>query len=694
MTPLREALSRVGRHYAGKRDKINDGMDDDPVQYSCQPNVSILSTDGYWNGNQGDKIDGTSIGNHDNSNSGYSTRASGAYDGNLNGASGTLADVAMYYYSTDLRTNGATGALGTDVSANDVPASLKDTNPQQHMLTFTIGLGLGGLMQFIPNYEAATFGDFYSIKVGNTGCRWGSSTGVCNWPVPPSGTDVDDNPAKIDDLWHAAVNGRGRYVSANDAPSLYDGLVTALADLRVLLGAAAASATSSPNITTTDNAIFSSTYRTTRWDGELVAQRVDPVSGAVSLSTDWSARDLLNGRVGPSTDTRTIYTSLGGTRIPFQWADMDATTRALFSSKCAQLSQCPTLTAAQQAVVNDGANLVNFLRGQRQHEPLLREREYVLGDLVGSRPMFVREPRRSYGDPVSPSYFDFKNANANRRAVVYIGGNDGMLHAFDDATGEEAWAFIPRDFYRTAPPVSNDKAGLIGLTYQPGGLPIYAHRFYVDSTPRIADVDFANGGADWRTLLVGGLGKGGRSYYALDVTNPASVTDEASAAAKVLWEFRDTDLGYTYGRPMITKTRAFGWTVIVSAGYNNPSGEGKLYFLRASDGTLLKTMTTGFGSAASPSGLTHFAGFTKDFRDQTVEQIYGGDLYGNLWRFDVSDPDPAAWAVKKFAYLTDSSGAAQPITTPPRIDVDVSNGIDRWVFVGTGRLLHVDDPAH
>ena len=250
-TPLREALARVGRHYAGVKTGINSGMPVDPVEYSCQPNVAILSTDGYWNGNAGQRIDGSAIGNNDNVNSGFSTRASGAFDGNLSGANNNLADVAMYYYMTDLRPAGSTGALGTDVSDDNVPGTLTDTNPAQHMLTFTISLGLGGLMQYLPGYQSATFGDFYNIRVGNTNCSWGTSGQICNWPVPP--LNDNDDPAKLDDLWHTAVNGRGRFISANDAPSLYDGLVTALSDLRVLVAAAAASATSSPNITATDN---------------------------------------------------------------------------------------------------------------------------------------------------------------------------------------------------------------------------------------------------------------------------------------------------------------------------------------------------------------------------------------------------------------------------------------------------------
>jgi type IV pilus assembly protein PilY1 len=672
-TPLREALSRVGRHFAGKRDRINSGMNDDPLQYSCQPNVALLSTDGYWNGADGMRLDGSDIGNRDNVDAGYSTRASGAFDGGLSGSSDNLADVAMYYYSTDLRPAGSTGALGTDVSENNVPGTLKDTNPEQHMLTFTIGLGLGGLMKYVPEYESMASGDFYNIKVGNTGCSWVGSSQVCNWPVPPV-SDADD-PAKIDDLWHAAVNGRGRYVSASDAPSLYDGLVSALADLRVLIGAAAASATSSPNITATDNGIFSSTYRTTRWDGELVAQRVDAVTGDVSTTELWSARTLLNGRVAAASDTRTIYTASGSALVPFLYGSLDAVAQSHFVNKCAQLSQCVELDATQRAAVNDGANLVNFLRGQRQHEPLLREREYVLGDLVGSRPVYVRDPRRTYGDPVNPSYFDFKNANAKRRPVVYIGGNDGMLHAFDANTGAELWAFVPRTV-------------LPNLYKLAEGAYATSHQYYVDGSPTVADVVISN---EWRTILIGGLNAGGRGYYALDITNPDS--------PRALWEIctdstlcsiSDADIGLTFGNPVVTKRASDGrWVVLLTSGYNNVGGgdgRGYLYVIDVGTGAILSKVATAAGSATNPSGLAKISAWARDpDTDNTTQYVYGGDLLGNLWRFDLG---AAAPGVLRVATLLDAAGRPQPITVRPEL-----GQIDghRVVFVGTGRYLGVSD---
>lgn len=154
----------------------------------------------------------------------------------------------MYYYKTDLRTSGP-------LAPDNVPTSVKDITPTQHMVTFTLGLGLTGLMNYIPNYETSTTGDFAKIKNGSSGCSW--TTGTCNWPTPAGNSN-----STLDDLWHAAVNGRGTYYSASDPNTLANGLAGALSALKVLTAAASASATSSPNITKTDNFIYSSTFRT------------------------------------------------------------------------------------------------------------------------------------------------------------------------------------------------------------------------------------------------------------------------------------------------------------------------------------------------------------------------------------------------------------------------------------------------
>ncbi|TLY48438.1 MAG: hypothetical protein E6K53_15670, partial [Gammaproteobacteria bacterium] len=250
-------------------------------------------------------------------------------------------------------------------------------------------------------------------------------------------------------------------------------------------------------------------------------------------------------------------------------------------------------------------------------------------------------------------------------------------------------------------------ANLNGVTANP-----YAHHFYVDQTPQIADADFGWTGSstpgtpDWHTLLVGGLGKGGKGIYALDITDAPPALDTKSSAAsearikkQVLWEFTDSDMGFTFGRPLIAKTRKYGWVVLVTSGYNNnagtQTGKGHLYVLNAKTGEKLETFDTSAGDTTTPSGLGRATAFTRDIADGTIEQVYAGDLLGNVWRFDLSGTATGSYpAPVKLAQLKDKDGNPQPITTAPRIELDIDNtGLDtrRWVFVGTGKFLDTSD---
>ncbi len=680
-TPLREALSRVGRHYAGITSGINSQMTPDPLQYSCQQNYALLTTDGYWNSNAGQTISGSAIADQDNTNSGFTTRAVGAYDGNRGGAAvGTLADVAAYYYKQDLRTAGP-------LSPNNVPTNEKDTQPQQHMVTFTLGLGLEGLMDFRPDYEIATSGDFAKIKAGtNNACAWIS--GTCDWPPP-----VANDPSTLDDLWHAAVNSRGQYFSASDPNSLAQGLQSALSKLKVATAAAAASATSSPNITETDNFIYSSTFRTGEWDGQVVAQRIDTTTGNVLAGIVWSAQALLDARTSDNADSRNIFTiDEGGAnkRKAFSFATLSAVPsgalaaeQPYFSGKCGALSQCTLLTLAQQALANNGVNLVSYLRGQRQFEKFTapettapyRTRAYVLGDPVNATPAFVKTPQFSFTDAVTPTYAAYKIAQASRTPVLYIAANDGMLHALNGDSGQEIWAYVPRIVM----------PGLHRLATANWGA---THRFSVDGSPSVMDV-FIGGG--WKTVLVAGLNSGGRGYYALDVTDPAT--------PKVLWELcsdaticaiSDPDVGFTYGNPVISKRASDGrWVAFVTSGMNNVTpgtGQGYLFTIDIQTGAVLSKVSTAEGTATFPSGLSKISGFADNFTfNNTAKFIYGGDLLGNVWKFDTSSSPPA---VRKLAFLRDVGGAMQSVTARPELAL-----IDGFpvVYVGTGRYLGEDD---
>jgi type IV pilus assembly protein PilY1 len=701
-TPLREALSRVGRYYAGITSGINSSMTDDPMQYSCQQNISILTTDGFWNGNNGENLTGGSINDQDNVNSGYSTRADGAYDGGLGGTAGssfgsadTLADVAMYYYKTDLRANGSLGALGTDVGTdNNVPSNGKDNAPFQHMTTFTLGLGIDGVMNYQDGYEGAATGDYANIVTGATNCAWAPGV-ACNWPQVRQ-----NDPTTLDDLWHAAANGRGTYFSARDPSSLYQGLSNALASVAIKIGSAAASSTSSPNITQTDRFIYSSTYRTQVWDGEIISQQINTVDGSVDPIILWSAQTLLDDKVDTASDTRTIHVfdAASGNKLKaFTWGGLTGAERAYFADQaCATITptvnppeplvQCTLgMPDADKVSANDPQNMIAYLRGQTGNEgPLYRAREHTLGDTVNSTPAYVRIPSFAFADT---GYSAFISAKTNRTPALYVAANDGMLHAFNGNTGEETWAFVPKSIFPTLYKLAATDYG-------------NNHRYYVDGSPVTMDV-FDTVASAWKTILVGGLNSGGRGYYAIDVTDPTT--------PKGLWEFctdsalcgvTDPDLGFTHGNPVITKRESDGkWVVLVTSGYNNVpdatdpfpdtgNGRGYLYVLDAITGAVLQKIDTGAGDTTTPLGFAKIAAFADDFfHDNTAKWVYGGDLLGNVWRFDLT-VSPAT--VMRIATLKDSSSPPRPqsVTTRPELAIKGSTPL---IMIGTGRYLGTDD---
>ena len=662
-TPLRQALSRVGRHYAGVISGINNGMADDPVQFACQQNFTILTTDGYWNQDAGVTIGNGAIGNQDNTDSGYSKRADGAYDGGVDGATDTLADVAMYYYKTDLRNS----------MEDKVPTTSKDKNPAQHMNTFTLGLGLDGALEYRSDYEVASEGDFAEIKQG-----------FLDWPKP-----VADSPSALDDLWHAAVNGRGLYFSAKQPKELISGLRSALAGVSDRTGAAAASATSSPNITQTDNYIFSSTYRSVHWDGDVQAQTINPTDGTVSEAHVWSAQAQLNssGRSIVKIDPSSQMIE------PFAWDNLSAEEKAYFNNKCELLSQCNGFNTDTKAIANSGENLLNYLRGQSinsgelaQTEKAYRLRTHLLGDIVNSAPAYVKQPRFNFIDSVTPNYQAFKTAQADRHGMLYVGGNDGMLHAFNTTNGAESWAYVPHSVMPNMYKLADKNYGA-------------NHQFLVDGSPQVMDVYDASTSA-WRTILVGGLNAGGRGYYALDVTNEDN--------PKALWEFchseaycshADADLGFTYGNPIITKlpegsANAGRWVVMFTSGYNNVSpgnGQGYLFVVDAITGALIHKLGTGEGTAETPSGFAKLASSSgingnADINAASVA-LYGGDLQGNLWKVNLEASIPT---ISLMARLTDPAGLGQPITTKPEIG-KVPKVTEPVIFVATGRYLGLSD---
>ena len=192
-------------------------------------------------------------------------------------------------------------------------------------------------------------------------------------------------------------------------------------------------------------------------------------------------------------------------------------------------------------------------------------------------------------------------------------------------------------------------------------------------------------GGAWHTILVGGMNAGGKGYYALDVTDP-------TLPPTVLWEFTDSTIGYTFGNPIITKLKDGTWVVLVTSGYNNSDGVGRLYILNAQTGALIRTISTGVGSAGTPSGLAKIAAWADNaMYDNTALRVYGGDMLGNMWRFDINgDIGATGYDAQLLVTLKDTSSSGQPITSKPELGLCGASPI---VFVGTGSYLGMSDLA-
>jgi type IV pilus assembly protein PilY1 len=636
-TPLRTKLKEAGDMY------MTTGTTA-PIWYSCQRNYTLLTTDGYWN----DSF--SAIGNRDGSGT-----ARPQYDGGGGTTSDTLADVAMYYYKTDLRTGGVMDGQLPEPDA-DADTAIDDVARYQHMVTFGVSLGADGTLKYNTDYKtsADTSTDFWKIR--NT---------AANWPVP-----VGDTPTAVDDLWHAAVNGRGTYFNTKNPRALAAGLKQALGAMGKTSGSGSANATGSLNPSVGDKA-YTAAYKTSDWTGDVVANTLNS-DGSVSSTVVWSASTALKTRIAADgkSDSRTIFT--GKTSLAsFVPANIAAGDQAYFNNN--QLNQYIDDWTAAQKTAGTWDKLVNYVRGQSQYEvktgataQLYRARKGVLGDIVHSQPVYVGAPSFNFQDA---GYTGFKTGNASRAGTVYVGANDGMLHAFDSGDGSERWAYVP-------PMVYPNLWRLADRDYS------MTHRYYVDGPMAISDAQI---GGQWRTVLIGGLGGGGRGYYALDITTPATPT--------LLWTFSADDnpnVGYTFGTPLIAKVEG-RWVAVLASGYNNvpegskyagATGRGYVFVRDLADGSEVRTIGTGVGSTTTPSGLATVNLEVKSAADYTARKAYGGDLEGNMWRFDLS-----AGSASKLISL----GNLKPITSAPEIARPSGPSSAPVVYFGTGRYLGKSD---
>ncbi|MBL0522085.1 pilus assembly protein [Aeromonas enteropelogenes] len=508
-TPLRTSLKEVGEYFSRSD---NNGpwsarAGSTLPHLTCRQSYNILMTDGYWNG------DSPSVGDQDQ-----------------DGIKNTLADVAYKYWKTDLRRD----------LANKVPTSTADPANWQHLVNFTVGLGVNG-----------------SLNPAN---------GIPgSWPNP-----YDSDEFKIDDLWHAAVNSKGSFFSAADPDTFAEALSSTLAQIAAR-NSSASSVTANATRLDSNTHIYQARYNSGDWSGQLVSI---PLNSDGSLGNiAWDAATQI-----PEPSARSIFTRQGGAGIAFTWEALNNTNRTLLNI----------------AGDNLGESRVAYLRGERGGEQrnggVFRNRSDLLGDIINSDPVYVG--KRDYGyssatgltqtERESYQAFLSSTAIARRPPMLYVGANDGMLHGFRVADGVEQLAYIPASLLGELPQLTR---------------PDYNHRYYVDGTPRVGDAYL---GSRWKTLLLGSTGAGGKAVFAIDVTAPNNFTADKMLWEFTHSEMGIALAAPTLVRVKADNK----WVALVANGYNSSSQTARLFVLDLATGAVIKEIDTQVGSASEPNGLS------------------------------------------------------------------------------------------
>ena len=748
-TPLRKALQAVGQYY--QTDQPWTTMSSDPgytagstTKFACRASYTILTTDGFWNGANPSGI-GYAAGVDGPDNSPVPSADIKQYTavdpfkgGGVGGSVPSLADVATYYWENDLQT-------GIDWP-NEVATSVADPASWQHMTTFTIGLG------FTPQGISGTFThpDTPVLDI-EAWAQGGAAITGFSWPTPASNSIYN-----IADLAHAAINGHGEFFNVTKPTDLADALNKAFSDIASRTDLSPSAAVNA-SVLSLGALSFTTGYETKAWSGtfQAVTLNADGSTGDV----EWDAGANLNTAFHAATYTNrkvwtSAYTASGSPAFSaFQFtatnaANLDSTeTNGLGGN-----TDCATTPTSDTI-----CNRINYLLGDPTYEgTLYRARTSgILGAIIRSQPVYVAAASSDYyawpsGSPEAnaaagsdghddKSYDAFVADHADRAGTVYVGANDGMLHAFDapvpadcasacnynpDGTaGNERWAYVPRAVYANLGNLTNVDFHFLQT---------------VNETPVTRDVFFSEGTRTpdkvWHTILAGGVGLGGRGVYALDITDPTSFS-----SSNVLWEFDSdssvagctsvvgssvsgscsaSDLGYTVSQPNIGRIN-YGnkWVVLMPNGYfpdcttpdfptatlaacqtmagqaprvdpSDPSSApySALFVLDAETGSVIAELKT-----PAIDGVTSFGLSTPVMGDYLGNQIdtvaFAGDVQGNLWRFDFAG-DPSTWKVT-LVYQAPVQGA-QPITTMPRLFPDPTTNRFMVVF-GTGKFLGIGD---
>jgi type IV pilus assembly protein PilY1 len=774
-TPTRSAINRAGTFFMrGNGNTASSGNLTDPYwepaqngtttnhELACRQNFHMLVTDGLWNGSANGPSrstltlpsssltlpDGTKF--PDPGSAGVTSIYASVNDAGDSGYA-SLSDVAFQYWAKNLRSDlyipgnnsivapylpdqtlgvvSTTTNSGSTVAATNINNEIyfnpkNDPATWPHMSEYLVGLGVNGQLNYSSDTDCTNgspdTSDACSLRQGVA-----NSSGVAGWPTP-NGTG-GGIAANVDDTWHAALAGRGQFFNAGNPQLLISQLTNILTNITARAAQPTVSAINA-SVLVQGAVTYLTGYSSIDWHGVLLAVTLNS-DGTINPNPLWDAGAMLtNPTTTPPANRQILTANMSSTGVI---TGMSFESGSAFDTSEQNGLNAPPSTDSTNDTL---ATRVDYLRGVRTEENnnVMRPRNSLLGAIIDSQPVYVSYPSSGYTNswpvgspeaaPAAQTYDTFISTNVNRAGTLYMAANDGMLHAFQASLvcnpvpspgtgcasygpgqsagdGQELWAYVPRAVY----------ANLGNLTSKAS----FKFAPTVDSTPVVRDIFFSTDNK-WHTILVGGLRLGGRGIYALDVTNPTTVT-EATAASTVLWEFdadqpatsagNPANLGYTYGQPNIGRLANGKWVVLVPGGYfpdcsqsDKPAncqtiaaatnGYSSLFVLDAHTGALIQELKT----PTNITGVTSYGLSSPVLGDYNNDQIddvaFAGDLAGNLWRYDLSDPSPANWKVT-LAYQPQTQGA-QPITVMPRLFSD--SATNRFIVVfGTGKYLGATD---
>jgi type IV pilus assembly protein PilY1 len=511
-----------------------------------------------------------------------------------------------------------------------------------------------------------------------------------------AGVDPTKNPAAAATLLAMSVAGGTNtsspqgYFPATSPQAVTDALQSIITQILAQTQSTAAAAVNSTGLNI-NSKVYQSEFVTSDtpyqdWTGNLFAFDIDPVTAIVNTAApDWSAQTMLDAAL-PSNRIIATWDPVANKGIPFEWTG-GAPANGIAAS---------TVLGTQLGTYGpdtNGQDVLQFLRGVTAQEVrnggTFRNRSHILGDIVDSNPAYIGPSNEGIQ---AASYIAFEASTKNRPPVLYIGADDGILHAFDATTGNatsgtELFAYIPRGVY----------PNLVNLVS-----PFYnaQHQFFVNGSPQAGDVQFTD--LTWHSVLVGTEAQGGNSVFALDVTDPTLFTTEAALSTAVLWDFMDVDMGLGFANPIIAPT-ASGWHVFIANGYNSTNQKPVLYALDPQTGGAAMTKIDLCAKVPAACNLALANGLSSPIAVNTGGQIagganliYAGDLQGNMWRIDISNANPALWTVSVLFQAVDGSGNRQPITTKPvaTLNPRYPQVLGTMVLFGTGQFLGVPDIAN